>query len=346
MAAGDTYQRISPHDQWILDSSGDLAGARVASKGEEVRFGAGSGGAASGTLVSVPNGGAEVVSTPASAASTVAMDTVIVALAGTTGSYSQTGHTMIGVLPPMRQSSGAFVTLTRYTYDEGLTWYLRGVLPGESIGEWAWADLKALSATTYAGCTAEVTGIVSDYDGAGTARSVTLIARNGRWRPASGRLPLRMQAAPTTAHANTSLTSAAVIAIPDDFLAANDAYVIKSAVNKVNDNGTGSITFYVGRNGTTADTAVSAYTLAPSPNTSNSWGGEGVIKIDTDTTARQLGNGLPTVSFVGSNTNQAPTAVAIDSITGGVINLTIGTAVANAADTISLSTLIVELITG
>lgn len=136
--------------------------------------GGGGGGITTGAVYSIPNGATYVLEAPAPTASVVAEDIAVLRAAGATGFYGQTGHVVDGVLPPMPQGVGQELVLRRTTTDSGSTWHLRGILPGESLGSYAWASLPSASGLT------GVTATLTNFGGCQVRSDGT------RWRPLNG----------------------------------------------------------------------------------------------------------------------------------------------------------------
>lgn len=262
--------------------------------------------------VSVPNGGAAVVTAPSSSPLPVYSQLIAVKLAGSSGSYSASGYIIDGVLPPMRQVSGAEVVLDTYTTDSTATWHIRGILPGESIGEWSWTDLQTLSATTYNGCVATVTGLVLDMAGTGSdARTAEMIARNGRWVYRNGtQLLRRMLTAPA---ATSSLTEviAQSVQFPVGLLQAGDNILVRYGVNRVGAATNTTFRWRFGTAGTTGDTQLETANLST---TNLSAGGIVPFRIVTDTAIAIQGSGNDYMPMGGTNT------LAINSLAGVAVS--------------------------
>jgi hypothetical protein len=288
--------------------------------------------------VSVPNGGAAVVTAPSSSPLPVYSQLIAVKLAGSSGSYSASGYIIDGVLPPMRQVAGAEVVLDTYTTDSTATWHIRGILPGESIGEWSWTDLQTLSATTYNGCVATVTGLVLDMAGTGSdARTTEMIAKNGRWVYRNGtQLLRRMLTAPA---ATSSLTEviAQSVQFPVGLLQAGDNILVRYGVNRVGINGaTTTFRWRFGTAGTTADTQLETHNQST---TQLSSGGIVPFRIVTDTAIAIQGSGNDYMPMGGTNTLaiNSLAGVAVSDVNATATFFSVGLFVANALDTEQLN---------
>lgn len=261
-------------------------------------------------------------------------NTAIVSLAASTGSYTQTGHTVIGVLPPIRQESGAFVALSRYTYDGGLTWYIRGVLPGESIGTWTWANLQTLNATTYDGCVALVTGIVADLSNTGSdARSVLMVARNGRWRYLNGEATIKsLPAQLSTTRSGTTETVDVQAAFPAGLLKTGDFIDIEWASEKSATSETATRRYRFGTAGTTGDTQL--VSIAQPATTNRTQGERQRFRVESATSVRKLGTGNDPSAWQGTNAVVAPTAIAVSNMDSNAMTLSCTVAMSAAVETL------------
>lgn len=290
-------------------------------QGNWASSGGSSGSGVDGTLFEVSNGGSAVITTPGLISTTYGEDVAIVRLLGATGSYSQSGHTQLGVLPPITQTAGAEVLLVRQTTDAGASWTIRGVLPGEPIGTYTLANALALNATTYAGCVVAVTAAIADFDGAATAHDAEMIAIDARLKFRKGFEVLRSITAALSGVTSTTITKVGTsVALP--FWRSGDWLDCEIAIDKTLDTQTATFTLYMGVNGDTTDFAVATYGLAPSPNTSNSWGGKLTIQAYSDTAVRREGSATVGAPWIG--TSAANNALA-DSQTTGLTSFALGT---------------------
>lgn len=291
-------------------------------------------------IITVASGGSAVVGLPAGSPATVDQQTVIVRLAGATGSYSFTGHILNGKLPPIRQAIGAEVWLVRTTTDGGVTWRVRGLQPGEPIGDWTLAEVLALNPTTYDGAVARVSGFLLDVGGTGSdARLLELAAINGRWRPRRPAALRRMLTSPAAVQ-STSESIVQSVRIPAGVPKPGDDLVIRYGVTRTGSADAVNWRLRFGRLGTTGDASLIATSLSTSNGSS---GGEIRLRVDSDLQVRLLGSGNAPAAFAGVNANAAPAGVAVSSLDGGDVYLSLGLSVQNVADSIQLTTFEVEL---
>lgn len=290
--------------------------------------------------VSVPNGGAAVVTAPTTAPTDVYVQFIAVKLAGSTGSYSASGYIIDGVLPPMRQASGAEVLLTTYTTDRGVTWRIRGILPGESIGDWTWTELQTLNATTYDGCLARVSGIVLDATGAGSARTVLMVANNGRWKYNSCAVRHRDQATAPAAMNGLSITTQVSVQFPAGLLQIGDTITLLYGMARTG--ATGNVTWrpYFGTTGVAAtDTQLFTTNMTTTQLSSSAWLR---FRVQSETSLELIGTGNTPSPNIGVNTVAQTAAVAVPDVNGTAVYISLATLVANAADTIQVTDFIVE----
>ena len=291
-------------------------------------------------IITVASGGSAVVGLPSGSPATVDQQTVIVRLAGATGSYTFTGHIIDGKLPPIRQAIGAEVWLVRTTTDGGVTWRVRGVQPGEGIGAWTLAQVLSLNATTYDGAVARVSGYLLDVSGTGSdAREIDLASINGRWRPRGPAALRRMLTSPAAVSA-TSESIVQSVRIPAGVPKPGDDLVIRCAVTRTGTADAVNWRLRFGRLGTTGDASLIATSLSTSNGSS---AGEIRLRVDSDLQVRLLGSGNAPAPDVGVNGNPAPSGVAVSSLDGGDVYLSLGLSVQNVADSIQLTTFEVDL---
>lgn len=269
------------------------------------------------TVFNIPSAGNIVITTPGTTTTQYSESIAIISQpgAGTPGTYSNSGHIVDGILPPIRATLGAEILLYRYTEDFGVTWHIVGVQPGESIGTWAWADLRALDAVAYDGCTSKTTGVVLDYTGTGSARTVMMVARNGRWVPQQNQLTVRnILAALAGVNANTEVDVVSSVQIPFGLLKPGDLLIARLYGSKAAATGSGNVRYRIGNTALITETAVVASASFPLTVSHLSMGGETVMRLESNTSVLQVGNGLP-FNLTATSTAPHATAVAIDDIT-------------------------------
>lgn len=263
------------------------------------------------SVVSIPSGAAYVLTPPASA--TPPWGYVTLQLAGSTGSYTQSGFIVEGVLPPLRQAAGSLVTLFHYTTDGGLTRRIRGVMPGESIGSWTWTELQALSPTTYDGCVARVSGVLLDVAGTGSdAVPVLMVARGGRWRYLAGTARHRMMPAQSSAtRSGTSETIDQWVRFVAGLLKQGDKLELQWAASKSGSSETFThrIRFGAGSAGAGAVADTLIYSSGNPATTNLSVGVRTTYRIESSSSMRKLGSGNDPAPWAGQNANAVPAVI-------------------------------------
>lgn len=294
--------------------------------------GGGSGGVA-GQLFTITEGGSTVVTSPGLLESgTFGINYATVRKLGSAGSYSQSGHAPVGPLPPLPVGSGTEVIVPRYTTDGGSSWTI-GMLPGESIGTWAIADLLALNATTYDGCVAKVTGALLNVDGAGTARPAMMVARGGRWRWLDNIQLMRQLSANTAVNQSQShVAMGGYVQFPIGLLQIGDELECWYAMSKTGIAGTTTFAMHLGDTGDSTDTAIYAPAALTGANLSYAFGPI-MLQVVSATSVRIIGNGSAAPLWNGTNAGAVPSATSLaDNIFTSVARLSFNQLVANAAD--------------
>jgi hypothetical protein len=265
------------------------------------------------TFYTVGAGATQTVTAPGAVTDQYAYRQWVLTFSTTTGGYTASGFNPIGAAPPRRPTAGDVLVLTAYTTDFGSTWNLVGVRPGESIGTWAWNDLRQLSAASYPGVEALVTGVILDYNGAGSTKTVVMHSANGRWVPKDGSLILRNLAAYTAVSGAAVETLMQSVRFPQGLLGAGDVIRIQGFGTKTGTAGTATVRYRFGNVSDLAETSLGTG-LVPATGTHVAFSWASFIRVNSNTQVELLGAGQVAVGDSGGATTAAPTVVTVDDI--------------------------------